>query len=240
MRQEQRDRLNTRKKALTVESSARWANAIIAGNDAQFRLARDAQHRHIIGLQAAIAAIEKRLAQPTASSSLQGNAPRAGRPNGRRAMRHRPRGFKSSAGCNGCGPHWPADRRPGCKRVHVAEGGKRLANTRHNLDAAHLTLPEWREDGIAPGTIEALGSGDEPFGNLTVTVTPDGEVTLPAAETLGAPRQRHTWPLRALRSGGFLLSCHEWRARITGGESVAYTIARKRGRDGRYLIAAWA
>jgi hypothetical protein len=50
---------------LTAESNARWANAIIAGNDAQYRLARDAQHRHIIGLRAAIAAIEKRLAQPT-------------------------------------------------------------------------------------------------------------------------------------------------------------------------------
>jgi hypothetical protein len=51
-RQERRNRLNTRKKALTAESSARWANAIIAGNVAQYRLARDAQHRHIIGLYA--------------------------------------------------------------------------------------------------------------------------------------------------------------------------------------------
>jgi hypothetical protein len=38
-RQLRRDRLNTRKKALTAESSARWANAIIAGNDGQYRLA---------------------------------------------------------------------------------------------------------------------------------------------------------------------------------------------------------
>jgi hypothetical protein len=59
-----RDRLNTRKKALTAQSSARWANAIIAANDAQYRLARDAQRRHIIGLRAAITTIEKRLAQP--------------------------------------------------------------------------------------------------------------------------------------------------------------------------------
>ena len=64
-RQLRRDRLNTRKAALTVESSARCANAIIAGNDAQYRLARDAQRRHIVGLRAAIAIIEKRLAQPT-------------------------------------------------------------------------------------------------------------------------------------------------------------------------------
>ncbi len=45
--------------------SARWANAIIAANDDQYRLARDAQYRHIVGLRAAIATIEKRLAAPT-------------------------------------------------------------------------------------------------------------------------------------------------------------------------------
>jgi hypothetical protein len=67
-RQARRDRLNTRKKALTAASSARWANALIAGNDAQHRLARDAQHRHLIGVRAAIATIEKRLAQPTADT----------------------------------------------------------------------------------------------------------------------------------------------------------------------------
>jgi hypothetical protein len=60
-----RGRLNARKKELTRQSSARWANAIIAGNDDQYRLARDAQHRHIIGMRAAIATIEKRLAAPT-------------------------------------------------------------------------------------------------------------------------------------------------------------------------------
>ena len=44
---------------LTAQSSARWANAIIAGNDDQCRLARDAQYRHIVGLQAAIATIDE-------------------------------------------------------------------------------------------------------------------------------------------------------------------------------------
>ena len=36
------DRLNACKKALTVASSARWANAIIAGNDDQCRARPDA------------------------------------------------------------------------------------------------------------------------------------------------------------------------------------------------------
>jgi hypothetical protein len=63
-RQVRRDRLNARKKALTGQSSARWANTIIAGNDDQYRLARDAQYRHIAGLRVAIATIEARLAAP--------------------------------------------------------------------------------------------------------------------------------------------------------------------------------
>ncbi len=67
-RQARRDQLNARKRTLTAESSARWANAIIAGNDAQFRLAREAQPRHIIGLRTAIATIEKRLAEPTSDT----------------------------------------------------------------------------------------------------------------------------------------------------------------------------
>ncbi|MBS4730534.1 hypothetical protein MSM1_20145 [Mycobacterium sp. SM1] len=65
-RQLRRDRLNTRKKGLTAASSARWANAIIAANDARVRRARDAQYRHGAGLRAAIATIEARLAAPTA------------------------------------------------------------------------------------------------------------------------------------------------------------------------------
>jgi hypothetical protein len=64
-RRVRRDRLNTRKSRLTARSSARWANAIIGGNDAQYRLARDAQNRHIVGLRAAIATVEKRLAAAT-------------------------------------------------------------------------------------------------------------------------------------------------------------------------------
>ena len=64
-RQAVRDALNARKRDLTALSSARWAHAIIAANDTQCKVARAAQDRHIAGLRAAIAAIAKRLSQPT-------------------------------------------------------------------------------------------------------------------------------------------------------------------------------
>jgi hypothetical protein len=44
-RSARRGRLNARKGGLTAQSSARWANAVIAGNDDQYRLAREARHR---------------------------------------------------------------------------------------------------------------------------------------------------------------------------------------------------
>jgi hypothetical protein len=127
------------------------------------------------------------------------------------------------------------------QRVHVVEGGKRLAKARHHLDAADLTVSEWRDRWeCARCRIEALGSGDEPFGNLTITVTPDGEVSLRLPKPL-----EH---LANARHGRYVLSgtavfCYradEWRTRITGGKPVSYTIARKPGRAGRYLTAAWA
>jgi hypothetical protein len=136
-RRARRDRLNTRKKALTAESSARWANTIIAANDNQYRLARDAEHRHMISLQAAIATIHKRLAYPTADTLT---------PEQRRQRRKAklPKGYPTQA------ERFQKQRRlqvlraelarvtadrDNC-RVHVTEGGKRLAASRHHLEAA--------------------------------------------------------------------------------------------------------
>jgi hypothetical protein len=45
--------------------------------------------------------------------------------------------------------------------VHVVEGGKQLATTRHNLVAAKLTVSDWCEKWVcARYRIEALGSGE--------------------------------------------------------------------------------
>jgi hypothetical protein len=241
-RQACRDRLNTRKKGLTAESSARWANAIIAGNDDQYRLARDAQHRHLIGLRAAIATIEKRLAAPTGDTLTPGER-RARRKaklqkgyatqserfqKQRRLQRLRAKLGRVSA-------DWDSHR------VRVVEGGKRLAKSRHNLPAANLTESGWREEwDCARERIEAKGSGDEPFGNLTITVSPDGEVSLrlpkPLEHLANAPHGRYVLSGKAV----FAYRADEWRARITCGQSMSYAITRKPGRAGRYLTAAWA
>jgi hypothetical protein len=241
-RQVRRDRLNTRKKVLTADSSARWSNAIIAGNDAQYRSARDAQHRHIVGLRAAIATIEKRLAHPT-GDTLTAVEQRARRK------------AKLPKGCATQAERFEKQRRLQVLRaelnrvsadcddrvVHVVEGGKRLAKTRHHLDAADLTDSGWRERwDCTRYRIEALGSGDEPFGNPTLTVTPHGEVSLrlpkPLEHLANAKHGRYVLSDTAV----FSYRADEWRARITGGKSMSYTITRKPNRAGRYLTAAWA
>ncbi len=238
----QRDRLNSRKRALTVESSARWANAIIAGNDDQYRLARDAQFRHLIGLRAAIATLEKRLAQP--SGDMLCVAQRR-----QRRQAKLPKGYPTQA------ERFAKQRRLQVLRaelarvssdfesgwVRVVEGGQRLATSRHHLDAAGRTETQWRQQwDCARGRIQAKGSADEPFGNLTLTVTPGGQVSLrlpkPLEYLANAKRGRYVLSGAAV----FSYRSAEWLARITGGKSVAYTISGKPGRAGRYLTAAWA
>jgi IS605 OrfB family transposase len=241
-RRQRRDRLNTRKKALTGASSARWANAVIAGNDDQYRLARDGQQRHIIGLRAAIVTITRRMVAPT------GDTLTADQRKQRRKARLT-KGYASQA------ERFAKQRRLQAlqaelarvtgdfndNRVRVVEGGKRLAHTRHHLKAAGLTDDDWRRKWECTRyRIEAKGSGDEPFGNLTITVTPAGEVSLrlpiPLEHLANAARGRYVL-------SGAAVFCHrggEWAARIAGGRSVAYTIGCRPGRAGRYLTASWA
>ncbi|MDT5087059.1 MAG: hypothetical protein QOJ61_4102 [Mycobacterium sp.] len=241
-RQARRDRLNARKARLTAESSSRWANTIIGANDDQHRLARDAQYRHIVGLRAAISTIEIRLAQPTAGT-LTADERKAHRKS------RLPKGYATQS------ERFHKQRRlqvlvaeldrTSCDRdrdrVRVVDGGKRLVKTRQNLDAARLTPLQWREQwDCARYRIKANGSGDEPFGNLTITVTPGGAVSVrlpkPLEHRANAPRGRYVLSSQA----GFAHRAPEWLARINGGRSVSYTIARKPGRAGRYLTAAWA
>jgi IS605 OrfB family transposase len=240
-RQARRDGLNARKRELTALSSARWANAVIAANDARCRSSRDAQDRHIAELRAAITAIEKRLTRPTSDTLTR-------KERAARKKYRSPRGYATQA------ERFQKQRRlqslraelrrvatdRDAQRARVAEGGKRLATTRHNLQPAGITVARWREAwAAARWRIEAIGSGDEPFGNLTITVIPDGQVSIrlprPLEHLANAKRGRYVLSGRAR----FAYRGDEWLARITGGKPVSYSITRKPGRAGIYLTADW-
>jgi IS605 OrfB family transposase len=237
-----RSQLNMRKRVLTAQSSARWANAIIAANDDQYRLARDAGYRHIVGLRAAITTIGKRLAAPAADTltaaerkgrrkakAVKGYATQAERFAKQQRLQH----------LRGELDRVQADR--SAHRIHVVEGGKRIAKTRHRLDDAGLAGDAWRDHWEAARyRITANGSPDEPFGNLTITVTPAGQVSIrlpkPLEHLANAARGRYVLSAVAV----FSHRGDEWAQRITGAMSVSYTITRRPGRGGRYLTASWA
>jgi IS605 OrfB family transposase len=240
--QERRVGLNARKRGLTALSSARWANAVIAVNDAQYRSSREAQGRHITDLRAAIAAIDRRLSEPTADTLRR-------QERATRRKQRLPKGYPTQAerfqkqrrvqSLRAELARVTAERDAG--RVRVTEGGKRLARTRHNLKAAGLTVAGWREEWkAARWRIEAIGSRDEPFGNLTITVAPGGQVSIrlprPLEHLANAKRGRYV--LTGVAQ--FAYRGDEWLARITGGRPVSYTITRNAGRTGVYLTAAWA
>jgi IS605 OrfB family transposase len=241
VRRAKRSRLNARKALLTDQSSSRWASSVIRGNDAQVRLAHRSQARRITFLKAAIAAIEERLAAPSADRPTvrerrerrdrklpRGYASQAERFQKQRRLQHLKAGLARAE----------ADHAAGV--VHVTEGGKRLARNRHHLATAGQAGQQWREEWeAARWRVEANGSRDEPYGNLTITVTPDGTVSLrlprPLEHLANAPRGRYVLSGRAVFSyrGG------EWRDRVTGGKSVSYAITRRPGRAGVYLTGSW-
>jgi IS605 OrfB family transposase len=241
-RQARREGLNGRKRNLTALSSSRWAHSIIATNDAQCRASREAQDRHIADLRSAITTIEKRLAQPTADTLTREEqaAPKGLRlPRGYATQAERFQKQRRLQSLRAELSRVATDRADGC--VRVTEGSKRLARTRHNLRAAGLTAAGWREAWEAGRwRIEAIGAGAEPFGNLTLTVTPDGRVSIRLPRLLehlaNAKHGRYVLSEKA----GFAYREDEWLARITGGKPMTYTITRKSGRAGVYLTAAWA
>jgi IS605 OrfB family transposase len=237
-----RDGLNSRKRDLTALSSARWAHSIIATNEARYRRSRDNQDRHIAALHAAIAAIARRLSEPTEDTLIchdrverkQDRLPKGYATQAERYQKQR-RLQSLRAELH----RVTSDRDNG--RVRVTEGSKRLAKTRHNLQAAGVTVPEWRQAWqAARWRVEAIGCKNEPFGNLTISVAPGGELSIrlprPLEHLANARRGRYVLSGRAQ----FAYRGDEWLTRITEGKPVSYTIARAPGRAGVYLTAAWA
>ncbi|BCY12554.1 transposase [Actinoplanes sp. L3-i22] len=198
-----------RKRELTGESSARWAGAITKATNAQWALARRAQTAHLADLAAGIAAIDTRLGLPL------------GRPTRAPETRKRP-------------PAGYASRQEWFRKA------RRLVTARHHLDQAGLTLDQWRQRWAdARMFLTADGESGKRFGNETIRVTPDGQVSirLPArlAHLANAPRSRYVLAIPA----AFAHRGADWRDRVNANLAVAYTIRHDPGRDRWYLTAAW-
>ncbi|MFD4611123.1 IS200/IS605 family accessory protein TnpB-related protein [Streptomyces sp. NPDC058440] len=221
-----------RKRALSGESSSRWAGSITRATHDQWALARRGQLAHMQSLRAGVETITYRLAQPVGAKGSKGAS------GGYRSERE---WFAKSRRL-----HVLEDRLVRVRadweagRVRVVRGGKKLLNSRHHLEAAGLTEAQWRLRWQAERWfLQADGESGKPYGNETIRVTPGGEVSirLPAA-LAGLANAPH---------GRYVLACRvrfhhwgeQWADRVTAGRAVAYRIHYDPDRNRWYATASW-
>ncbi|MFE2991021.1 hypothetical protein [Streptomyces sp. NPDC059262] len=221
-----------RKQALTGQSSSRWAGSITRATHDQWALSRRCQLAHIQSLEAGVRTLVHRLSQPI----------------GVKGTKRAPGGYRSR------GEWFHTSRRLATLEhrldearaeyqagvVHVVRGGRRLLGNRHHLEAAQLTETQWRQQWEAQRWFMAAdGESGKRFGNETIRVTPEGEVSVklpaPLAHLANSKNSRYVLSseVRFQHRGA------EWRDRIEGNRAVAYRIHLDDQCGRWYLTAAW-
>ncbi|WP_128434449.1 IS200/IS605 family element transposase accessory protein TnpB [Streptomyces cyaneus] len=221
-----------RKRALTQESSSRWAGSITKATHDQWALARRGQIAHIQSLEAGIGTITHRLSLPVGEKGTK-QAPGG--------YRTRQEWFAKSRRLHLLEDRLQAvraDRETG--RVRVVRGGKRLLNTRHHLKSAQLTEEQWRSRWEAERRfLQADGESGKRYGNETIRVTGDGEISIklpaPLAHLANAPQGRYVLAAKV----SFAHRGEQWADRVAANRAVAYRIHEDTGRGRWYLTASW-
>ena len=219
-----------RKRALTAQSSSRWAGAITRTSEDQWGLAERNLRAERSSLQARVWRIQARMAVSAGE--------RAGRL----------RGYASPAERHGKVIRLQAlrarlarvERQLGSGSVSVVRGGRDLLRKRANLTAAGLTQAGWRQQWDAARMfLTADGEADKPWGNETIRWNPDAgwlEVKLPAplAHLANRPcgRYRLSCPV------AFTYRGNEVAAQAATG-AVRYDIALDPASGRWYLHASW-
>ncbi|MGI3197952.1 IS200/IS605 family accessory protein TnpB-related protein [Streptomyces sp. GLT-R25] len=221
-----------RKRELTPLSSSRWAGSITKATHDQWALARRCQPAYIQNLEAGIRTIEHRLSQPIGQKGTKGA------PGGYRSRREWHAKSRRLRVLEGRLAAARADRE--ASGVHVVRGGKRLARARHHLEEAGLTESQWRRGWEAERWFcQADGESGKRYGNETIRVSPDGEVSLklpaPLAHLANAPHGRYVLARRV----AFAHRGGEWADRVAANRAIAYRIHLDTGRERWYLTASW-
>jgi hypothetical protein len=219
-----------RKRALTAESSSRWAGAITRTSEDQVRLAGQNLRAGASGLRARIGKIQARLAVPVGG--------RAGRERGyatgaeRHAKMVRLAVLQARLAA--------VDRQLAAGTVSVVRGGKALLRNRGNLAAAGLTEEQWRAEWESARLfLTADGEKDKALGNETIRWNPgEGwlEIKLPAplARLANRPHGRY----RLSCPVAFAYRGDEVAAQAATG-AVRYDISHDPARDSWYIDASW-
>ncbi|MGW3680161.1 IS200/IS605 family accessory protein TnpB-related protein [Streptomyces prasinus] len=221
-----------RKRELTPQSSARWAGAITKATHDQWALARRSARAHIQSLETGVRTLRHRLLLPV----------------GQKGSKHAPGGYRSRR-------EWHAKARRlhvletrlqreradwEAGTVHVVRGGKPLARTRHHLSAAQCTAARWRDLWEAERWfVQADGESGKRFGNETIRISPDGEVSIrlpaPLSHLANASHGRYvlTGRVRFAHRG------QEWADRVAANRAIAYRIHYDVSRGRWYVTGSW-
>ncbi|MDQ0601742.1 IS605 OrfB family transposase [Streptomyces canus] len=198
-----------RKRGPTAVSSSRWAGSLTKATHDQWALASRGQLARIHSLEAGIRTIAHRLSLPI----------------GAKGSKQAPGGYRSKHGpvpCRWCGAGngWPAPATScpprSSPRTSGADAGRRRA-----------------------GLCRADGESGKRYGNETIRISPDGEVSIklpaPLRELANAPHGRYilTANVRFPHRG------QEWADRVAANRAVAYRIHYNVGRGRWYLPASW-
>lgn len=224
-----------RKRALTADSSSRWAGAITRTSEDQYRLAEQNLNAEQTSLTARVRIIEARLAIPTGTKAakVRGYATTAER--------------QSKAICL----HTLRARLRKVQRqldsgvLSVTRGGKPLLRKRNNLTAAGLTESQWRREWESSRMfLTADGEKDKAWGNETIRWNPHSrwlEIKLPAplAHLANQPHGRYQLSARV----EFAYRGDEVAAQAATG-AIRYDITRQthpsgQARDRWYIDASW-
>ncbi|MFD4950397.1 IS200/IS605 family accessory protein TnpB-related protein [Streptomyces sp. NPDC058451] len=221
-----------RKRALTGDSSSRWAGGITRATHDQWALARRGQLAHMQSLRAGVDTITHRLAQPVGAKGSKGS------PGGYHSERE---WFAKSRRL-----HVLEDRLERVRadweagRVRVVRGGKKLARARHHLQAAGLSEARWRLRWQAERWfLQADGESGKRYGNETIRISPGGELSIklpaPLADLANAPHGRYVLAARV----SFRHRGEQWADRVTAHRAVAYRIHHDTDRGRWYATASW-
>jgi hypothetical protein len=219
-----------RKRALTAESSSRWAAAITRTSEDQVRLAGQNLRAERASLRARIRRIQARLAVPAGGKS------------------GRTRGYATAAERHAKAVRLQSltarlamvERRLEAGAVSVVRGGKALLRKRGSLAAVGLSDGRWREQWEAARLfLTADGEKDKAWGNETLRWHPDEgwvEVKLPAplAHLANRPHSRY----RLSCPVEFSYRGDEVAAQAATG-AVRYDISYDRVKDRWHLDASW-
>ena len=219
-----------RKKALTAESSSRWAGAITRTSEDQVRLAGQNLRAERNTLQVRVRRIEARL--PVRVGGKAGRDRGYATPAERHAKAVRLQVLQARLA--------RVDRRLEAGTVSVVRGGKALLRKRANLAAAGLDEDQWRREWESARLfLTADGEKDKAWGNETIRWNPDQgwleiKLPVPLAHLANGPHGRY----RLAAPVGFSYRGDEVAAQAASG-AVRYDISRDPARGRWYIDASW-